>query len=138
MWPRGWQAQRYLPLGETLSGVQTLEAADVEEEVERPPGGPGHVTDDVAEPGCARRRPTGRHSAAGQPLVTIANGPTDVGAGCQSSLTAIPYFVHSGWITSAANVGVTVVAPAAARELASSEKNSSKPPGAYMYNTRAG
>ena len=63
----------------------------------------------------------------------------DIGSpGCQSSLTATPNFVHSGWTTLAATAGVTVVAPAAAREPASSEKNSSTPPGAYMYNTRAG
>ena len=77
-----------------------------------------------------------------RPLFTPVDGPligpADVSPGCQSSLTATPYFVHSGWTTSAATAGVTVVAPAAARELASSEKNSSTPPGAYMYNTRAG
>src|SRR5580693_4811612 len=54
LWPRGWPAQRPFSLGETLSGVQALEAADVEEEAERPQAGrrqPRHVANDVAEPG---------------------------------------------------------------------------------------
>jgi len=35
--PGAGQLRDTFPLGQTLSGVQTLEAADVEEEVERPP-----------------------------------------------------------------------------------------------------
>ena len=51
------------PLGETLFGIQTLEAADVKEEVERPQVGrwqPRHVADDVAEPIHAPILPSGR------------------------------------------------------------------------------
>ena len=50
------QGRDTVSLGVTLSGVQTLEAADVEEEIERPQvcrRQPRHVADDVAEPGCA-------------------------------------------------------------------------------------